>query len=159
STDSPDNFWYGPNALPPIASTIVIEGRGGALNMVIGTSPRSRFFFIGADPQSSATPGYNTPGPGNLTLRNVALYGARQQGGASEDGGAGAGMGGAIFNQGSLTLDATTMTNNVAQGGSIVLLGEGGGGMAEDSVGTDGGGMGGAVPLGTADAGANADPI
>lgn len=88
-----------------------------------GTSPRVRFFFIGADPQSSATPGYNTPGPGKLTLHNLLLSGGRQRGGGSDSGGAGidgagdfggggsfphpanaggagAGMGGAIFNHG-----------------------------------------------------------
>ncbi|MDN5925317.1 MAG: hypothetical protein L0H70_10020, partial [Xanthomonadales bacterium] len=26
-----DNFWYGPNALPPIASNIVIHGHGAVL--------------------------------------------------------------------------------------------------------------------------------
>ena len=81
SIDSPDNFWYGPNALPPIASTITIEGHGATLFIQNGTSPRLRFFFVGADAASGRTPGYNTPGPGDLTLHNLTLTGGRQQGG------------------------------------------------------------------------------
>ncbi|GAA0707562.1 hypothetical protein [Dokdonella soli] len=75
-----DNYWYGPNVLPPIASTIVIEGQGATLSVMTGVG-RLRFFFIGADANSSATPGYNTPGPGNLTLHRLRLTGGRQQGG------------------------------------------------------------------------------
>ena len=53
SIDAPDNFWYGPNALPPIASTITIEGHGATLFIQNGTSPRLRFFFVGADAASA----------------------------------------------------------------------------------------------------------
>jgi hypothetical protein len=155
SSDAVDNYWYGPNALPPIASTIVIEGAGSTLSITIGTSPRLRFFFIGADPAGSATPGYNTPGPGVLTLRHLTLRGGRQVGGASSRGGAGAGLGGAVFNQGTLTLDAVTLTDNQAIGGSTnITEAFAGGGMGSNGSG-GGGSMGGPVPQGSTDAGLN----
>ena len=157
SIDAPDNFWYGPNALPPIASTITIEGHGATLFIQNGTSPRLRFFFVGADAADTNTPGYNTPGAGNLTLHNITLTGGRQQGGGSSYGGAGAGLGGAIYNQGAVTLNAVTLTGNAATGGSAsdgTLLGKGSGGMGENGIGGGtGGGMGGAVPIGTSEAG------
>ena len=159
SIDAPDNFWYGPNALPPIASTITIEGHGATLFIQNGTSPRLRFFFVGADAASGLTPGYNTPGPGNLTLHNLTLTGGRQQGGNGgfDGGGGGGGLGGAIYNQGTLTVSAVTLTGNTATGGSAndgTLVGTGSGGMGENSLATyTGGGMGGAVPSGTGQAG------
>ena len=149
-SDTPDNFWYGPNALPPVASNIIVDGRGAMLSITLGASPRLRFFYVGANPQGSATPNYNTPGPGVLTLRNLTLSGGRQVGGESWRGGGGAGMGGAIFNQGTLTLEGVTATDNRAMGGhSGVGSSAGGAGM--------GGGrdMGGAVPPGTSEPGQN----
>lgn len=151
STDNPDNFWYGPNALPPIASAIQIEGNGAVLSVVAGSAPRLRLFFIGADAESSATPGYNTPGPGALTLRNLALSGGRQVGGTSWRAGAGAGMGGAIYNQGTLTLNGVTASDNRAIGGA-----SGDSNISPDVAGMGGnGGMGGAVPQGTGEPGQN----
>jgi hypothetical protein len=152
SAGTADNYWYGPNALPPIASTIAIEGNGATLRIPFVPATRLRFFFVGADPQSVATPGYNTPGPGSLTVRNLTLDGGVQRGGNSRRGGGGAGLGGAIFNQGKLTLSGVTLINNLAVGGSGATgTGTAGGGMGQDS--TSGGGMGGDVPLGTGDAG------
>ena len=156
-----DNYWYGPNALPPIASTIAIEGHGVGL-IVSSSVTRLRFFFVGADASSASTPGYNTPGPGNLTLHNLSLSGGRQLGGnsggfAGGSGGGGSGMGGAVFNQGTLTLDAVTMRGNWATGGNGGGAGgvvSGGGGMGADDDGNgNGGGMGGAVPSGAAEVG------
>ncbi|MBK8478759.1 MAG: hypothetical protein IPL39_21495 [Opitutaceae bacterium] len=75
-----DNWWYGPNALPPIASPITIEGHGSTL--AIGGDPvRLRFFYIGADPTSPRTYGYHTPGAGQLTLRHLTLTGGKAKGG------------------------------------------------------------------------------
>lgn len=155
SAGSPDNAWYGPNALPPIASTMAIEGNGATLRIPFVPATRLRFFFVGADPQSTSTPGYNTPGPGQLTLRNLTLEGGVQRGGNSRRGGGGAGLGGAIFNQGTLILSGVTLTNNLAIGGSgAVGTGTGGGGMAQDG-GTSGAGgsMSGPVSGGSSDAG------
>lgn len=153
-----DNFWYGPNALPPIASTITIDGGTGGVILQNTNTTRLRFFFVGANPASADTPGYNTPGPGKLTLRHLTLAGGLQRGGAGGmGGGGGAGMGGAIFNQGHLTLDGVTLASNVAIGGNgdqDNFGSGGGGGMGQDTGwGIPGGGMGGAVPLGTGDSG------
>lgn len=156
ASDTPDNFWYGPNALPPIASNITIEGNGATLSIAIGTSLRLRFFYVGANPQSAATPGYNTPGAGSLTLKNITLTGGQQRGGGAFRGGGGAGMGGAIFNQGSLALQGVTLNNNQAIGGASGLfdLSVSGAGMGADSDGSRAG-MGGLLPLGTSEAGGN----
>ena len=39
------NGWYGPNALPPIASDITIEGNGATL-LRGAAAPQFRFFFV-----------------------------------------------------------------------------------------------------------------
>ncbi|MFN8490264.1 MAG: hypothetical protein U0350_21935 [Caldilineaceae bacterium] len=119
-----DNWWYGPNALPAIASAITIEGNGAILKIpqVDATGApirRLRFFYVGADPLANGTFGFNTPGAGHLTLHNLTLTGGHQKGGDGGDNhGSGAGMGGAIFNQGYLTLTAVTLINNRAAGGN-----------------------------------------
>ncbi|WP_305119117.1 hypothetical protein [Tahibacter harae] len=155
SWNTPDNFWYGPNALPPIASDITIEGHGVTLLAAAVAAPL-RFFFVGADAANSATPGYNTPGPGHLTLRNLTLTGGRQLGGSGSGGGAG--MGGAIYNQGSLDLASVTLNSNSATGGGAgggsSGNGDGGGGLGADANSLNGGGMGGTVPHGQTSSGA-----
>lgn len=153
----PDNFWYGPNALPPIATRIVIQGNNATLQIQPGVT-RLRFFYVGADPNATTTKGYNTPGAGNLTLQNLQLTGGVQLGGAGggQGGGGGAGMGGAIFNQGILSLNDVLVTGNSATGGAggVGPAGTtffGGGGMGADSFENLGGGFGGAVnPRGSA---------
>jgi hypothetical protein len=127
-----DNYWYGPNALPPVAADITIEGNGALLQR--STTQGLRFFYVGADPANPATTNFNSPGPGKLTLRRLTLKSGLSAGGAG--GGGGAGMGGAIFNQGTLVLDSVTLANNSAQGGA-------GGGYGFYSVGANGGGLGG----------------
>src|SRR5207248_949460 len=69
-----DNYWYGPNGLPPIASDITIEGDGSTITRSSSAS-QFRFFFIGADPRRTATLDYVSPGPGRLTLRDLTLDG------------------------------------------------------------------------------------
>src|SRR4051812_28949313 len=56
--------WYGPNGLPPIASTIVIDGNGATISRSPGVPP-FRLFYVGADPAAAATSHYITPGAGN----------------------------------------------------------------------------------------------
>ena len=63
-----DNTWYGPNALPPIASDITIEGNGGAIARD-PTAAHFRLFFVGADPTSPRTDNYVSPGAGTLVAR------------------------------------------------------------------------------------------
>ncbi len=72
--NAPDNYWYGPNGLPPIASAITIEGNGATIAREAG-SPPFRFFYVGADPANPNTFGYTSPGAGSLTLHNLTLTG------------------------------------------------------------------------------------
>jgi hypothetical protein len=143
-----NNYWYGPDGLPPIASPITIEGNGATIARS-STAPVFRLFFVGADPDATDTKDFVSPATGavSLTLENLTLSGGAQQGGSASNGGAGAGMGGAIFNMGALALDAVTMTGNSATGGSITTthLGAGGGMGSDGQADGDGGGFGGAV--------------
>jgi hypothetical protein len=141
---APDNYWYGPNALPPIASAITIEGNGAVIERA-SAAPKFRLFYVGADPASPSTPNWTSPGPGSLILRDLTLRGGLARGGDPGPGsGGGAGLGGAIFNQGQLTVDAVTMTGNTARGadGRSGSLPGGGGGIGSDAVDTQGGGFG-----------------
>ncbi|MGH2875244.1 MAG: hypothetical protein ACRDNJ_12290, partial [Solirubrobacteraceae bacterium] len=61
-----DNYWYGPNGLPAIASDVTVEGNGATITRSL-LAPDMRLFFVGADPGSSETPGYVSPGAGRLT--------------------------------------------------------------------------------------------
>jgi hypothetical protein len=139
-----DNWWYGPNALPPIASNIVINGNGATLVAAhIGdptplTANAFRFFYIAGGLELRA---------GNLTLRNLTLSGGYAKGGNSTNGGAGAGMGGAIFSQGQVNLSAVTLSGNTARGGDAAVSGNsiGGGGLGQDAEFEAGAGFGGAV--------------
>jgi hypothetical protein len=138
-----DNTWYGPNALPPIASTITIERQDfGALRIIAAhagdptpaTADAFRFFYVSG--------GFEIPA-GSLTLTNTVLERGYAKGGESTYGGGGAGMGGAIFNQGTLNLIDVSLIGNTAQGGSISQVGKGAGaGMGEDAGGGMGGGFG-----------------
>ena len=162
-----DNYWYGPNALPPIASAITIEGNGAALSIPEKDDQempivRLRFFYVGADPNAAGIKFYHAPGAGSLTLRNLTLSGGRQRGGDSNLGGAGAGMGGAIFNQGTLTLEGVTLTGNSATGGSNLVsgAGDGGGGMGSDSSIMEGGDFGNPIyPPGSSSGKGTGDPF
>jgi uncharacterized repeat protein (TIGR01451 family) len=134
-----NNSWYGPNALPAISSDITIEGNGAVLERS-SSAGRLRFFYVGADPADPDTLGYVSPGAGSLTLHNLTLRGGLQKGGDSAYGGGGMGAGGAVFSQGTLTLDAVTASGNVARGGSTTEdptapAAWGGGGMGSDAVG------------------------
>jgi len=84
---------------------------------------------------------------GDLTLRNLTLQGGVAQGfdGGSGGGGGGgsAGVGGAVLNQGTLTLDGSTLTGNMALGGHGANSGNandrgGGGGAGVGQHGADG---------------------
>ena len=93
-----------------------------------------RLFFVGADFASPDTTNYVSPGAGRLTLQNLTLSGGLAQGGNSLTGGGGAGMGGAIFSQGTVIIDGSTLAGNTAQGGaSGTGPGDGGGGIGTNS--------------------------
>jgi hypothetical protein len=138
-----DNYWYGPNALPPIASSIVIVGEPTTLiashsgDPTPATANAFRFFYISG--------GLELPA-GTLELASIALQGGYAKGGDSGSGGGGGGMGGAIFNQGSLQLLDVSLIGNTAHGGAVNGgVANGGGGMGEDGLNSNGGGVGGAL--------------
>jgi hypothetical protein len=138
-----NNNWYGPNGLPAISSALTIDGNGATIARD-STAAKFRLLFVGADPLNALTGGYTSPGPGQLTLRDVTLSDGWAQGGDSNGGGGGAGMGGAIFNQGTVTILDSTLTANKADGGSSLdpAAGPGGGGIGTNSLGDAGGGFG-----------------
>lgn len=141
--DSVDNWWFGPDALPPISDTVTIEGNGATIKRA-SDAPPMRFFYVSG--------GLSGIPAGDLTLRDLTLTGGLARGGSATGGGGGAGMGGAIFTQGSLTIDHATLADDQAQGGAsnpTTLAnagGSGGGGIGQDAQGMDGGGFGGAAP-------------
>ncbi|MFL5781328.1 MAG: choice-of-anchor Q domain-containing protein [Thermoleophilaceae bacterium] len=144
-----NNHWYGPNALPAIASDVTIQGNGSKiLRDSSALPPNFRFFFVGANPKSASTLNYVSPGPGRLTLRDLTLDGGSAKGGDTNFGGAGAGLGGAIFSQGALVIERSLLIDNRAQGGSAgnASFGGsgGGGGIGTDATAAnaDGGGFG-----------------
>lgn len=108
----PADWWYGPNGLPAIRSSIVIEGNGSTIQRS-GTAPRFRFFYVSG--------GFSTLSAGSLTLHDLTLTGGLAEGGNGGSGvwggGGSAGMGGAIFNQGTTKLVGVTLTSNIARGG------------------------------------------
>ncbi len=126
-----------------------MEGNGATImrSSASGTPP-FRLLFVGADPADPDTFGYASPGAGDLTLRDLTLRGGLGQGGdAIVGGGGGAGMGGAIFNQGEVALERVTITNSTARGGnggSASGVGPGGGigSDAGSTANSSGGGFG-----------------
>jgi len=142
---TPNNNWYGPNGLPEITGDVTVEGKGATIVRPASAVP-FRFFFVGADPASPRTDGYVSPGPGRLTIRNLLLTGGLAHGGDAIQGGGGAGMGGAIFSQGIVVIEGSTLADNRARGGAAnnPKAGEGGGGGIGSNAppGTAGGGFG-----------------
>ncbi len=141
-----DNHWYGPNALPPIASSIqIIAPNSTGVTLIAShlgdptpsTGNAFRFFYVSG--------GFELP-PGSLFLVNVVLRGGTAKGGDSSLGGGGAGMGGAIFNQGNLQLTNVSLLDNSARGGSVDASGnQGGGGVGQDGLALNGGDVGGSL--------------
>jgi hypothetical protein len=142
-----DNYWYGPNALPPIASAIYISSSNFTTIRAVHTGDPTpttanafRLFYVsgGLDGELPA---------GSLTISYATLQGGYAKGGGSLLGGGGAGMGGAIFNQGTLVLKYVSLLGNVAQGGvtSGFLSASAGGGMGQDGNALGGGGFGGGL--------------
>ncbi|MFZ1387716.1 MAG: Ig-like domain-containing protein [Thiolinea sp.] len=81
---------------------------------------------------------------GTVIIKNLTLKEGKAKGGASDEGGGGAGLGGALFvYQGKVSLDTVNFVNNQAIGGSsgTTSAGAGGGGMfGNSSLGSFGGG-------------------
>jgi|GEM_PF-3627825 len=137
-----NNYWYGPNALPPITSTIHIRGDGveaGARlkssdngvviqRSLVGASPANmRLFFVMSGTYIGNDINKVQISPGFLTLTNLSIKNGLIKGG--DGSGGGAGLGGAIYNQGQLTINNVTFNNNKAfggDGGSTAYFGGGG---------------------------------
>lgn len=122
---------YGPSSLI-ISNALTMEGNGIIIERDASVE-NFRLFYV------SPT--------GSLTLRNVTLRDGLAKGGdgggfyqRGAAGGGAAGIGGAIFNQGTLVLDKSTLTGNGATGGNGGIFlgpggsgsGGGGGGLASD---------------------------
>ena len=93
----------GPSAFG-IDTDITIVGATGGNGITLETNGNMRLFYVATT--------------GDLTIESLTLAGGDAQGGSSDLGGGGAGMGGAIFNQGTLTVMQSTLTGNIAEGGS-----------------------------------------
>jgi Divergent InlB B-repeat domain len=145
-----DNHWYGPNGLPPITSSITVEGNGSTIERSSAmATPPFRLFYVAADPANPNTFDYIVPagsssGGGQLTLRDLTLSGGFAKGGDSDGGGGGGGFGGAIFNQGIVVIEDATLSDNTAQGGSAIdsSAGPSGGGIGSSSTSALAGGFG-----------------
>src|SRR5262249_25123340 len=115
-----------------ISGSVTIAGPTGnfGLTLVNGAGFAQRFFTVNAG--------------ASLTLMDLTLSGGKAQGGSAGHGGAAAGMGGAIFNLGTLNLINSTLSGNTATGGSGGLGGQygpyAGGGLGGDASGNTGGG-------------------
>ncbi|WP_428308554.1 choice-of-anchor Q domain-containing protein [Lacipirellula sp.] len=119
----------GPTALP-ITSNIVVTGPAGNSGVTLsaaGTTMRLFDVTSGSD----------------LALQNLTLTGGTARGFAGGDfflgggGGGSAGLGGAVFNQGTLQILNSTLTANIAQGGAGGMLNE----TIEGNGGSGGGGL------------------
>lgn len=130
-----DNNDHGANGLFPITNGVTIIGNGTTIQRAANAEP-FRFFYVAPT--------------GRLELRGVYLENGYARGGAggkgpSDDGGGGgggAGLGGAIYNRGTLTILNSAMGFNTAEGGAG---GEGGRGVpgTNDNLAGGGGGGGG----------------
>ncbi|MBC7821505.1 MAG: CSLREA domain-containing protein, partial [Planctomycetaceae bacterium] len=141
-----------------ITSDITIQGATGSNGITIerdSAAANFRLFHVGVGDSLTLN---------DLTLSNGVAQGGA--GGSSNDGGSGggaAGLGGAIFNQGTLTVRRSTLSGNIAQGGDggdrnggNTYGGGGGGGLGGNGTNTApvAGGAGGA-PNGGSSAGGN----
>jgi CSLREA domain-containing protein len=123
SLNTVGNSAFGPTALAISNKAVTIIGNGAIIERSSSVT-NLRLFYI--DPT------------GYLNLQCVTLRNGVAQGGtgSSPAGGGGAGLGGAIVNQGSLIVRNSTLTNNLALGGS------GAAGNGSNRGGGGGGGLG-----------------
>lgn len=127
TTDTAANTGFGPSAFV-IDQDITIESAGttGTLIQRNGTLTNARFFTVNSGAALTLH---------NLRLSDGGIFGF--SGGGSQHGGKGggsAGLGGAIYNRGTLAVEGCLFTGNAAQGGN------GGGNTGAGSGGGGGGG-------------------
>src|SRR5262249_17230463 len=70
--DTVDNYWYGPDGLPAISSSVILDGQGATL-VRDSSGPAFRFFYVSGGMELAA---------GSLTLENLTLQGGLAQGGS-----------------------------------------------------------------------------
>jgi hypothetical protein len=130
-----DSAGAGPSALI-ITKPITITGPSGDNGITIARSAAANFRL------------FHVRTGGNLTLEYLTLSGGVAAG-FSGGAGASAGMGGAIFNQGTLTIRNSLLMNNLSQGGSGgtggAIGGSGLGAVGGVGQGSNGGGPNGGV--------------
>src|SRR5262249_25427963 len=104
--EQPDNYWYGPTGLPAITGkSVSIVGNGATIERDT-SAPAFRLFYVSGGLEIAA---------GHLTLTDLTLENGLAHGGSGgAQAGGGAGMGGAIYNQGTLDLVRVTLTANTA---------------------------------------------
>jgi peptidoglycan/xylan/chitin deacetylase (PgdA/CDA1 family) len=117
---------YGPIGLPKITGDITIHGNGATL--MRSGADAFRFFYVTTTGHLSLD---------NLTIMNGLARGGNGGDGTYDGGGGGAGLGGAIFNRGTVTLSGVAFHGNTARGGE--------GGNDNDPTTSAGGGGGGGM--------------
>lgn len=110
-----------------ITTAITIQGSGQTLTRS-AAAPAMRLFLV--------------EGGGNLTLEDLWLRNGDAAGQSGIDGAGGPGMGGAIFNQGTLNINESTLSGNQAAGGVAVTNGGSGAQTGGGGGFTSGGGQG-----------------
>jgi len=135
ASDPDDSF--GPSALA-VTSDVTIDG-SDAPGLALYGGYSQRHFLVGPT--------------GDLKLKNLTLYGGYAKGGDGANvgmwgnrepggGGGAAGLGGAIFNRGIVSLEGCTLAFNSANGGAAGVMGDGSGPYGYSPEGGGGGGGG-----------------
>ena len=93
----------GPSAFG-VYTNLTIVGPTGDNGLTLANGATQRLFYVGTS--------------GDLTLENLTLSGGKANGRSSTAQAGSAGLGGAIFNQGTLTISQSTLIGNTALGGS-----------------------------------------
>jgi hypothetical protein len=113
----------GPVALVVSGKSITIQGPSQGITITMSGSTNLRLFYVAS-------------GAG-VTLTQVVLKGGKAKGGNGYRGGGGAaGLGGAVFNEGTLVIKQSLLSNNSATGGNGQVRNcpcGGGGGMGADA--------------------------
>lgn len=127
-----DSTEFGPTAFDIVSTITIVGPTSSGITLARSGGANFRLFRVTSS--------------GNLTLRNVTLRNGIAKGGhgtldwcfpdcGGGGGGGGAGMGGAIFNEGTVTIENSTLQANQAVGGGGGFGGDGGSGNGGGGVG------------------------
>jgi hypothetical protein len=125
---------FGATALVVLGKSVTIDGSAVTGGLTITTGITQRLFAVTGGRTTNSGNTVDTPA-GSLTLVNLTLKGGQALPGFAMHGGAGAGLGGAIYvDQGcTLNLEGCLVANCSATGGSSNLSGGGAGGGGLDT--------------------------